>query len=140
LGNRLFVAERPGVQEHEFRLAVVRADGDVPLVSVDGDVDLYSAPELRERLFELSEEDVSRIVLDLSRATFLDSMALGVLLGAKKRLVATGGDLELVVATPDVRRIFEITMLNRIFVVHESREEALRSGGTQASSASSSEK
>jgi anti-sigma B factor antagonist len=133
------VADRPGVQEHEFRLAVVRADGDLPVVSVEGDVDLYSAPELREQLAELSEEGAPRIVLDLSRATFLDSMALGVLLGAKKRLAATGGELELVVATPDVRRILEITMLNRIFVLHESREEAMDPGGTQASSASSSE-
>jgi anti-sigma B factor antagonist len=132
------VADRPGVQEHEFRLAVVRADGDLPVVSVEGDVDLYSAPELREQLAELSEEGAPRIVLDLSRATFLDSMALGVLLGAKKRLAATGGELEIVVATPDVRRILEITMLNRIFVLHESREEAVP-GGTQASSASSSE-
>jgi anti-anti-sigma regulatory factor len=47
-----------------------------------------------------------------------------VILGAKKRLVASGRDLELVVGNPDIRRIFEITMLDRIFVLHANLAEA----------------
>lgn len=134
------MVDSPGLQQdHEFRLDVDPLSAGVCLLTVGGDVDLYSAPELRNRLAELADDGVVRVVVDLTRATFLDSMALGVLLGGKKRLAAVGGDLELVVATHDVRRLFEITMLNRIFVLHESREAALARDGTQSSSASSSE-
>ena len=55
-------------------------------------------------------------------------MALGVILAAKKRLTAEHGQLELVVPTPEIRRIFEITMLVRVFDLHESQAEALRAG------------
>lgn len=131
----------PGVQqEHDFRVDVERANGSAPpVISVSGDMDLHSAPELRDRLGDLVDGGVSRVLLDLSRTTFLDSMALGVLLSAKKRMTAAGGDLELVVSTPDVRRIFEITMLDRVFTLHESRAAATSSAARQLSSASSSD-
>ena len=74
----------------------------------------------------------SRVLVDLSDASFIDSMALGVLLGSTKRLRASGGQLELVVSKPDIRRIFEITMLDRILVIHPSREIALELGSRGA--------
>ena len=55
-------------------------------------------------------------------------MALGVILAAKKRLAAQHARLELVVPTPEIRRIFEITMLDRVFDLHESQSEATRAG------------
>src|SRR4026207_1340983 len=85
------------------------------VVTVGGDVDLHSAPLLRDELTLLADADVGQIVLGLSAATFLDSMALGVILAAKKRLTAQQGRLELVVPAPEIRRIFEITMLDRGF-------------------------
>ena len=73
------------------------------------------------------------MVLDLSDATFLDSMALGVILAAKKRQTAAQGRLDLVVATPELRRIFEITMLDEVFDIHETRADAIGSpGGSRA--------
>ena len=62
-------------------------------------------------------------------AGLVDSMALGVLLGAKKRLGAHAGSLDLVISKPDIRRIFEITMLDRVFTLYASRDEALQAGG-----------
>lgn len=108
-----------------FRVEVARTNEGVVLVEVGGDVDLHSGPELRDRLGEVIGEGASRVVVDLSDATFLDSMALGVLLGAKKRLAAAGGDMRLVVPTSDIRRIFEITMLDRVFELHDSRGDAV---------------
>ena len=107
----------------------------MPVISVSGDVDLYSAPELRDRLAGFADDGARRVVLDLSRATFLDSMGLGVMLGAKKRIVANGGDLELVVTTHDIRRLLEITMLDRIFTLPDSRAAATRSGAGPRESA-----
>jgi anti-anti-sigma factor len=108
-----------------FRVDVERRP-DLALVIVAGDVDLHSAPALRDELGALTDDRVRRIVLDLSEATFLDSMALGVLLGANKRLAAGQGRFDLVVSTPEIRRIFEITLLDRIFDLHETREDAIR--------------
>jgi anti-anti-sigma factor len=105
---------------------------DAAVVSVAGDVDLHSAPILRDILTALADAEARTIVLDLSDATFLDSMALGVILAAQKRLAADNGGLELVVSTPDIRRIFEITMLDRMFDLHESRAAALGVDGDAA--------
>ena len=95
------------------------------VVVVGGDVDLHSAPELREQLERVSNEDhPSRIVVDLSEATFLDSMALGVLLAAKRSAEARGKRFVIVAATPEIRRIFEITMLDSVFELHATRDGA----------------
>jgi anti-sigma B factor antagonist len=78
------------------------------------------------------DEWVTRLVLDLSETTFVDSMTLGVLLGSVKRLRATGGRLDVIVPRPDIRRIFEITMLDRVFDLHATLEQALDGRGAAA--------
>jgi anti-anti-sigma factor len=103
---------------------VERSEG-ASIVIVAGDVDLHSAPELRDRLMSLADAGTHHVVVDLSDATFLDSMALGVLLAVDRRLTDDGGSLDLVVSTPDIRRIFEITMLDRVFDLHETCADAL---------------
>jgi anti-sigma B factor antagonist len=124
------MSERPIARdgENDFRVDV-ETWNRVPVVVVAGEVDLYTAPELRQRLARVDEDGAERVVLDLSQVTLVDSMALGVLLGAKKRLATHGGSLDLVVASPDIRRIFEITMLDRVFTLHATRDEALQEGG-----------
>jgi anti-sigma B factor antagonist len=97
---------------------------DPPGIAADvaGDVD-STRRRARDTLPRV-DSDTRQVTLDLSNVTFLDSMGLGVILGTKKRLAATGRELELVVASPEIRRIFEITMLDRIFALHASRAEA----------------
>ena len=107
-----------------FRVAVDQ-EPYVSVVTVAGDVDLHSAPLLRARLAALADADVDHVVIDLSDATFLDSMALGVMLAAQRRLVAAGGRLDLVVAKPEIRRIFEITMLDQVFDLQDTLGEAV---------------
>ena len=104
----------------QFRIDVERPSAGTAIVGVAGEADLYSAPELRDRLGELVDGGAKRIVVDLTETTFVDSMTLGVLLGSMKRLGTAGGRLELVVSRPDIRRIFEITMLDRVFELHSS--------------------
>jgi anti-sigma B factor antagonist len=106
--------------EAGFWIDVERQSDDRAVVAMTGDADLYSAPVLRERLTTVIDDGASHVILDLSDTTFLDSMALGVLLRAKKRLALQGGRLDVVVTRPDVRRIFEITMLDRVFELHSS--------------------
>ena len=110
----------------QFRLDV-DLSSDNPVVVVSGDVDLHSAPELRERLASLVEGDALDVTVDLSDTTFVDSMGLGVLLAAKKQLATAGGELGLVVSSPEIRRVFEITMLDRVFTIHATRAAAVAS-------------
>jgi anti-sigma B factor antagonist len=113
----------------DFRIDEERPDARTVVVAIHGDADLHIAPELKNRLGEVIDDGPSAIVLDLSDATFLDSMALGVLLGAMKRLRAKGGRFRVVVPRAEIRRIFEMTLLDRVFELDVSRQEALFAAG-----------
>ncbi len=107
------------------------APGTVVL-SVAGEADLHVAPELRDAIASVVEEGASGLVIDLSATTFVDSMALGVLLGAMKRTRERGARMCLVAPRAEVRRVFEITLLDRVLPLYETREEALRAAGPGA--------
>jgi anti-sigma B factor antagonist len=108
-----------------FALEEVHLQAGTVLLAVHGDADQHVAAELEDRLSGVIEDGASSVVLDLSATTFLDSMALGILLRGMKRLSARGGSLRVVVARPDIRRIFEVTLLDRVFDLDGTREEAL---------------
>ena len=95
------------------------------VLAIRGEADLHVAPDLRERINAAIADGADELVLDLSETTFVDSMTLGVLLGAMKRLRGRGGQLRLVVTRPDLRRIFEITLLDKVLPLYETRAEAL---------------
>jgi anti-sigma B factor antagonist len=107
---------------------VERIDGGAAVVSPVGELDAYTAPELREQLHGLAEEEgLDPLVVDLSRVTFLDSTAIGVLVGALRRMRERGGELRLVEPRGTARRIFELTLLDRTFAFYPTLEEALTS-------------
>jgi anti-sigma B factor antagonist len=83
------------------------------VVTVGGEVDMGAAPELRATIGAILEEGAVRLVVDLTDATFIDSTSIGVLMGAKHRLRAAGGSLEIVCTEPNLLRIFEIVGLDR---------------------------
>lgn len=105
--------------DQEF-LIEQRSDGDVPVIAVTGEIDVASAPQLREGLQRVIATGKTTIVLDLLGVTFLDSTALGVLVGALKRCRESGGDLQVVVAEPRILKIFEITGLTSVFTIVDS--------------------
>lgn len=113
-----------------FRLEEERLPGDVVVISIQGELDLYVAGDLRDRLADVSDTRPSRLVLDLSGVTFVDSMGLGVLLGASKRVRAEGGELRIAGPNDDLRRLFEITLLDRVFEIDASRADALAAGSS----------
>ena len=108
-----------------FHIEDEAVDDSTHVIELGGEVDLYTAPEFKERMVELIEDGKKRIVVDLSSATFIDSTTLGVLVGGVKRLRPGGGSLALVCTDQNITKIFEITGLDRVFAIHESREEAL---------------
>jgi anti-sigma B factor antagonist len=110
----------------EFHVDIKRCAPDMLLVEPRGQADLHTAPALREALSEAIDSGGNIVVVDLSGVTFVDSMTLGVLLGAVKRLRQRDGQMRIVVDDPHVRRVFEITLLDRVFDLYRERELALR--------------
>ena len=108
-----------------FRVEEERPRPGTVVLHVHGEADLHVAPELRDRIAEAIGDGADELVLDLTETTFIDSTTLGVLLGAMKRLRGESGHLRLVVDRPDVRRIFEITMLVGLFPLYSTLGEAL---------------
>jgi anti-sigma B factor antagonist len=108
-----------------FHINDQEIDSGTHVIELGGEVDLYTAPEFKERMVELIESGKKQIVVDLSQATFIDSTTLGVLVGGVKRLRPAGGSLALVCTDQNITKIFEITGLDRVFPIHESREAAI---------------
>ena len=95
----------------------VSTQDDETVLRAAGELDVNTAPELREQLARLINDGVQRIAVDLAEVSFVDSTALSVLVSALKRLRQNNGDLELASPTPSVRRVFEITGLTRLFTI-----------------------
>jgi anti-sigma B factor antagonist len=109
-----------------FELHDESLPGGAHVIAARGEIDLFTAPELRRRLFELIDGGSVQLVLDLSGTTFIDSTALGVLIGATKRLRPRDGRLVIVNVEPSIQRTLRITGLDRIFTLVPTREEAVR--------------
>ncbi len=102
----------------------VRKMGTQAVVDVKGEIDVYTAPKLREKLIELVSEGSYDVVVNLEGVDFLDSTGLGVLVGALKRVKAHDGSLSLVCTQDKILKIFKITGLTKVFPIHDSVDAA----------------
>ena len=103
----------------------VELDGDVAVVVLAGEIDLYTAPRFKDVVMHSIDDGAQRVVVDLTGATFIDSTALGVLVGAGKRLHLVQGALAIACLNGNIRRILEITGLDGVFAICPTRAEAL---------------
>ena len=115
-----------------FVVETIGEDGPTPVIAVHGQADLHTAPQLRAAITTVLDGGAAGLVIDLSEASFIDSMTLGVLLGAVKRLRPSGGQVSVVCTDSHIRRIFEITLLDRVFSIHGDRGAALASANGSA--------
>ncbi|MEZ5122649.1 MAG: STAS domain-containing protein [Solirubrobacterales bacterium] len=109
----------------DFALTEDAVDAERYVVAVRGEIDLFTAPELKQKLTEAIEGGKTRIVVDLTDTTFLDSTALGVLIGAVKRLRTRDGALVIVNVDQNIAKTFEITGLDQIFTIVPERQAAV---------------
>jgi len=109
----------------DLGLDVTEYDSGISVLAVRGEVDVYTAPRLREKLVELVSKGQHNIVVDLEAVDFLDSTGLGVLVGGLKRLRSHDGDLSLVCTQQRILKVFEITGLTKVFTIHESVDAAV---------------
>ena len=97
------------------------------VIAVGGEIDVYTAPRLREMLIRLVDEEKYHLIVDMEGVEFLDSTGLGVLVGGLKRVRSHDGGIDLVCTQGRILRIFRITGLNKVFNIFDSVEEALAS-------------
>ena len=111
--------------------------GDRTVVVVGGEIDVYTAPKLREQLIDLVSSGQYHLVVDMEGVEFLDSTGLGVLVGGLKRVRSHDGTLRLVCSQEKILKVFRITGLTKVFPIHATLQEALEdTGGAPDGSAS----
>lgn len=104
----------------------VEAQGASAVAHLRGEVDAYTAPQLRQLLSDLSEAGHGDLILHLAEVPFVDSAGLGVLVGGLKRQRALGGTLRLAALDARVLRVFRVTGLDAVFDIHPDVDEALK--------------
>jgi anti-sigma B factor antagonist len=109
----------------EFDATVARLTRELALVSVSGEIDLYTAPNLRAGIENAGSVGVDTVIVDLSKISFIDSSGLGVLVQETKRREGLGQSLVLVTNDPRVLRVIEVTGLRRFLQTYATLHDAL---------------
>ena len=103
-----------------------REAGDRTVVAVGGEIDVYTAPKLRDKITELVNAGHHTLLIDMEKVEFLDSTGLGVLVGGLKKVRAHDGSMELVCSQDRLLKIFRITGLAKVFPIYDSVEAAAK--------------
>jgi anti-sigma B factor antagonist len=113
-----------------FDIKTEQLDEKSYVIALAGEVDLYTAPEFKQQLLDVIGQGAKDVVVDFSDTTFIDSTTLGVLVGGVKRLRTNDGQLSLVCSDRNITKIFEITGLDRVFTIYDSRNAAVAGIGS----------
>ena len=108
----------------DLKLGHYSKDG-IEVIDVGGEIDIYTAPRLRELLTDLASKDNYQLIVNMERVEFLDSTGLGVLVGGLKRVRAHDGSLDLVCTQERILKIFRTTGLTKVFGIHETVDQAI---------------
>ena len=108
----------------DLTLATEEVEG-ATIIAVGGEIDVYTAPRLRDKITELVADGVYSLIIDMEGVEFLDSTGLGVLVGGLKKVRAHDGSLQLICTQERLLKIFRITGLAKVFTIHDSEAAAL---------------
>lgn len=99
---------------------------DFVSLNLKGEIDVYTSPKLKEKVIEEVEKGIKNLVINLQDVSYIDSTGLGILIGTLKRMKEREGKLYLIFSSARLNRIFEITGLNKIFIIYPSEEEMFK--------------
>ncbi len=117
-----------------FDIATEQLGDDIHVISLVGEVDLYTAPEFKAQLLDAIGRGGRHVIVDFTETTFIDSTTLGILVGGLNRLRTRGGELSLVCSDRNITKIFEITGLDQAFAIYPTRAEAAEHAGAPSRS------
>ena len=118
----------------EFEISDRRVDDETHVVTVGGEIDLFTVPEFKQHMNAAIDTGASSVVVDLTATTFIDSSSLGVLIGAHRRLKGRGGALTVVCSQDAIVKTFRITGLDGVFRIVGTLDEAFDGGSVGAGS------
>ncbi|HXD24112.1 MAG TPA: STAS domain-containing protein [Gemmatimonadaceae bacterium] len=103
----------------------VSSRGDVCIVEVEGQLIVGNRQELKQKILDELEKGQRKVLVDFARTGYIDSSGLGVLVSLAKKMRDMGGDLRLANLNDDLQTLFELTKLDTLFQISETRERAL---------------
>jgi anti-sigma B factor antagonist len=109
----------------EFAIQERRIGDDTHVIAVSGEIDLFTAPEFKQRLMGPISAGIEHVIVDLTGTTFVDSSSLGVLIGAHRRLKSRGGQLVVACDSEPIVKTLRITGLDGVFKLVDSVAAAL---------------
>jgi anti-sigma B factor antagonist len=95
------------------------------VITVQGEIDVYTSPRVKETINELIEKENYNLIINLEDVRYIDSTGLGVLIGALKKVREHNGSINLICTNPQIKKIFNITGLVKIFGIFKNEEEAI---------------
>lgn len=96
------------------------------IVYIKGEIDMYNATALKDRVVSIVDDDGPKcLVLDLQQVEYIDSTGLGILIGIRRRMIEAGGEIRLVIVSPRMTRLFDVTGLSKVFGVYKDAEAAI---------------
>lgn len=99
------------------------SEGEFDLLVPRGELDIATQSHLRERMTQLLGDGRQHLVVDLGETTFIDSTALGCLIGGRERALSGGGSFALICQSPRIVKLLDLTRLSEIFTRYETRED-----------------
>jgi anti-sigma B factor antagonist len=102
-----------------------RESGEIIIFDINGEIDLYNAPEIKEKIKEEMNKSKANIIINLDKVSYIDSSGIGVLISSLSNLKKIGGALKLINVYASVRKVFELTKLTSFFDIYDSEADAL---------------
>jgi anti-sigma B factor antagonist len=110
----------------DIKVTIREAPGDCYIVDLSGEIDVYTSPKVKDAMSSLIDKGVYNLIINLEKVRYIDSTGLGVLIGGLKRVREHGGSVNLVCTNPQIKKIFDITGLVKIFGIFENEDSAMK--------------
>ena len=106
---------------------VSRMVEDIPVLDLEGEIDLYKSPEVRSEIGKLIAKKSKGIIINFQKVSYIDSSGLATMIDAFQKMRANGGKLALVSLAKSVRTVFEVARLDKFFMIYEDETVAVNS-------------
>jgi len=110
----------------DIKVNIREAKGDSYIVDLNGEIDVYTSPKVKDAVGDLIDKGHYNLIINLEKVRYIDSTGLGVLIGGLKRVREHGGTVNLVCTNPQIKKIFDITGLVKIFGIFDDEEAAMK--------------